>query len=113
LSAFLYILHCADASYYVGVTRTSLERRVAEHNSGAFGGYTASRRPVELVYHQEFQSLTDAIAAERQVKGGRREKKKALICGAHHLLPVLASRAARPSVRPSRRAPAVPDRSSG
>jgi putative endonuclease len=42
--------------------------RVAQHNDGTFGGHTATRRPVVLVYHQEFERITDAIAAERQVK---------------------------------------------
>jgi putative endonuclease len=113
MTAVVYILLCADGSYYVGITRAGLERRVAEHNSGAFGGYTASRRPVKLVFHQEFQHLTDAIAAERQIKGWRREKKETLIRGEYASLPDLASRAARPAVRPSRRAPARPERSSG
>jgi hypothetical protein len=39
--AFLYILKCADGSYYVGTARSGLEKRVAEHNAGTFGGYTA------------------------------------------------------------------------
>jgi putative endonuclease len=113
LSVYLYILLCADDSYYVGISRANLERRLAEHNSGSYGGYTASRRPVKLLFHQEFQRLTDAIAAERQVKGWRREKKEALIRGEYALLPILASRAAGTAVRPSRRAPAAPKRSSG
>jgi putative endonuclease len=111
LSASLYILLCADGSYYVGVAHGNLEHRIAEHNDGAYAGYTASRRPVKLTFCQQFQRLTDAIAAERQVKGWRREKKEALIRGELHLLPMLASRAARHAVRPSRRAPV--ERSSG
>jgi len=111
VSTFLYILLCADGSYYVGIARTNLERRIAEHNNGDYAGYTVSRRPVKLVFSQEFQRLADAIVAERQVKGWRREKEEALIRGEHHLLPMLASRAARLAVRPSRRAPA--ERSSG
>jgi len=98
------MLLCADGSYYVGTTRDSLDRRVAEHQSGAFGGYTAPRRPVQLVFSQEFQRITDAIGAERQIKGWRREKKEALIRGEYDLLPILAQRAAKPDVRPSRRA---------
>jgi predicted GIY-YIG superfamily endonuclease len=43
--AFLYVLRCADGSYYVGTSRKDLEVRVAEHNSGMLGGYTARRRP--------------------------------------------------------------------
>ena len=63
--AYLYILRCADGSYYVGTTRKSLEERVGEHNLGILGGYTAPRRPVTLVFAQHFESITDAIAAER------------------------------------------------
>jgi putative endonuclease len=50
--------------------------RVAEHNSGAYGGYTATRRPVELVYSEWFERITDAIAAERQIKGWSRARRK-------------------------------------
>jgi putative endonuclease len=92
LSAYLYILCCADGSYYVGTTRGTLERRVAEHQAGAFDGYTAHRRPVSLVFHQEFQRIENAIAAERQVKGWRREKKEPLIRGEFAALPPLARR---------------------
>jgi putative endonuclease len=66
--AFLYILRCADGSYYVGTTRTSLEMRVAQHNAGSFGGYTLTRRPVTLVYSQWFERITDAIENERKLK---------------------------------------------
>jgi len=111
MGAYLYILRCADDSYYVGSTRDSLESRIAEHDAGTFDGYTALRRPVTLVFHQEFVSIEDAIAAEWQVKGWRREKKEALIRGDFAVLPALSRRAASPSVRPSRRAP--PERSSG
>jgi len=50
--AFLYILRCADGSYYIGITRTTLESRVAQHNAGTFEGYTKSRTPVTLVFSQ-------------------------------------------------------------
>ena len=79
MSAFLYILRCTDSSYYVGTTRNNLETRIAEHQSGTFHGYTARRRPVTLVFQQHFERVEDAVAAERQVKGWRREKKEALI----------------------------------
>ena len=81
MNAYVYILRCADGRYYVGTTRGSLERRVAEHNAGTFGGFTSSRRPVRLVYHQAFEIIVDAIAAERQLKGWSRAKKEALIRG--------------------------------
>jgi putative endonuclease len=90
VSAFVYILRCADGSYYVGSTRDSLEARVAQHNDGTFGGFTARRRPVLLVYHEEFDQITDAIAAERQIKGWSRAKKEALIQGDYVSLHTLA-----------------------
>jgi putative endonuclease len=90
--AWLYILRCADGSYYIGTTRTTLELRLAEHNSGHYGGYTAKRLPVALVYSQWFERITDAIAAERQVKGWSPAKKEALIRGDFEALKVLAKR---------------------
>ena len=63
--AYLYILRCADGSYYVGTTRNGLQERIAQHNTGTYGGYTAKRRSVVLVFSQYFESITDAIAAER------------------------------------------------
>ncbi len=90
MSAFVYVLRCADGSYYVGSTRASLDERVGQHNAGSFGGYTARRRPVTLVFAQEFQRITDAIAAERQLKGWTRAKKEALIRGDYDALSALA-----------------------
>jgi putative endonuclease len=74
-------LRCADGSYYVGTTRKSPEERLGEHNAGLHSGYTATRRPVTLVFIQHFETITDAIAAERQVKGWSRAKKEAVIKG--------------------------------
>ena len=78
---FVYILRCADGSLYCGTTRKSLEARVGEHNAGALAGYTATRRPVELVWHEAFQRAADAVAMERRIKGWSRRKKIALIEG--------------------------------
>ena len=79
MGAFVYILLCADRSYYVGsATGNDLTQRVAQHNSGFFGGYTSTRRPVQLAWSQHFDRITDAIAAERQLKGWSRAKKKHL-----------------------------------
>ena len=74
VGAFVYMLRCADASYYVGVaTGEDLTKRVTEHQIGAYpGSYTYSRRPVELVWSDHFDRITDAIAAERQIKGWSR-----------------------------------------
>ncbi len=88
--AYVYILRCADGAYYVGTTRGSLERRIGEHNEGTYDGWTAKRRPVELVFQQHFLNITDAIAMERQIKGWRRAKKEALIRGKFSSLPGLS-----------------------
>jgi putative endonuclease len=90
MSAFVYILRCADGSYYVGSTRIELETRIGQHNAGHFGGYTATRRPVMLVWSQDFDRITDAIAIERKLKGWSRAKKEALIAGDYALLHELA-----------------------
>jgi putative endonuclease len=90
--AYLYILLCADGSYYTGTARSGLEQRVAQHDAGTYGGYTAKRRPVTLVFSQWFDRITDAIEAERQVKGWSRAKKEALIRGEFERLPDLSKR---------------------
>jgi putative endonuclease len=102
--AWLYILRCADGSYYVGTTRTSLEIRMAQHNDGTFPGYTASRRPVELLFSQWFEQITDAIENERKLKGWSRAKKEALIRGDFATLQLLAK---RKSPHPSKHPPAA------
>jgi putative endonuclease len=94
---WFYILLCADGSYYVGTSRLDdVETRVSQHNLGLFGGYTAMRRPVNLVYSTHFDRITEAIAYERQVKGWSRAKKEALIRGDFDLLPELAKRHSSP-----------------
>ena len=86
MTAFVYILRCRDGKYYVGSTRDSLETRVNEHNAGTYGGFTSTRRPLALVFSQSFDRITDAIAAERQLKGWGRAKKEALMRGDFDLL---------------------------
>ncbi|WP_137046493.1 GIY-YIG nuclease family protein [Pseudolabrys sp. FHR47] len=110
MGAWLYILRCNDGSYYTGTTRADLERRVAEHQSGHFPGYTETRRPVELAYSEYFDQITDAIAAERQIKGGSRVKKEALMSGDFAKLKESARRHRSPSLHGSRRG--APRRSS-
>src|ERR1700676_4287621 len=99
--AWLYILRCSDGSYYVGTTRSSLDIRVAQHNAGTFEGYTASRRPVELIFSQWFDRITDAIENERKLKKWSRAKKEAFVRGDFESLQQLAK---RKSPHPSRRA---------
>ena len=77
---WVYILRCADTSYYTGHT-SNLERRLAEHQRGEIMGYTRRRRPVALAFSQEFAERQGAFEAERQIKGWSRAKKEALIRG--------------------------------
>ena len=90
--AFLYILRCTDGSLYIGITRTTLEIRVAQHNAGTLGGYTATRRPVTLIYSQWFDRITDAIENERKLKKWSRAKKEAFIRGDLAALQQLSAR---------------------
>lgn len=87
--AWMYILECVDGSYYVGSTK-DLKRRVWEHNEGIGAKYTARRLPVELVYTEEFSSITDAYEREKQVQNWGRAKREALIRGDYAALPELA-----------------------
>ena len=85
----MYILQCADDSYYVGST-WNLEKRLWEHNQGLGAKYTASRLPVELVFAQEFDSIAEAYQREKQVQGWSRAKREALIQGDYDALPELS-----------------------
>jgi putative endonuclease len=86
---YAYLLRCADGSYYTGHT-DDLEHRIAQHQTGACGGYTARRRPVELVWSETFPSRDEGLAAERQIKGWSRAKKEALIAGDWERISALA-----------------------
>jgi len=91
------MLHCGDRTFYVGHT-DDLDARLAQHDQGTFGGYTARKLPVQLVWCEEFPTRYEALAAERRVKGWRREKKLALIRGDWNEISRLASQKKR---RPS------------
>ena len=95
--AFVYILRCSDDSYYVGCTG-NLELRMDQHHRGEVPGYTVSRRPLELVWAAESDTIADAYALERRLKGWSRAKKEALINGNVDLLPGLSRRG---GMRPS------------
>ena len=78
---FVYILKCADDSYYTGITN-NLERRFYQHQTGLNTYcYTFKRRPLELVYSTMFYDVLQAISFEKQIKGWTRKKKEALING--------------------------------
>lgn len=80
MSFFAYMLRCADGTYYVGHT-DDLTTRVAQHQSGLIPGYTQERRPVGLVWSEQFPDRDQAFQIERQIKGWSRAKKEALIRG--------------------------------
>ncbi|HCE93583.1 MAG TPA: methylmalonyl Co-A mutase-associated GTPase MeaB [Acidovorax sp.] len=76
---YVYILRCADGSYYVGHT-DDMELRMQQHQNGDVG-YTALRKPIELLWQGEFETREGALAFELQVKGWSRAKKEALMAG--------------------------------
>jgi predicted GIY-YIG superfamily endonuclease len=78
MAFYLYMLRCVDYSYYVGHT-DNLDHRIAQHRAGEIAGYAQNRRPVRLVFIQEFGTREEALTAERQLKGWSRAKKEAPI----------------------------------
>lgn len=76
---FIYILECADGSFYVGSTN-DLDRRIKQHNESKSGAhYTKIRRPVTLKYSESFDTLTNARRREAEIKGWTRSKKVLLV----------------------------------
>ena len=80
MKGYMYILKCADGSYYTGST-TDLERRLEQHKNGEGANFTKKHLPVELVYVEEFPKIEDAFYREKQIQGWSRKKKEALIAG--------------------------------
>lgn len=76
---FVYILECADHTFYTGIT-TNLDRRIEEHNTSKVGAkYTKVRRPVKLIYCQEFNNRSEASIEEARIKKLSRPEKLNLI----------------------------------
>ncbi|HEX8621513.1 MAG TPA: TrmH family RNA methyltransferase [Allosphingosinicella sp.] len=80
MSFWTYILRCSNGVYYTGHT-DDIDRRIAEHQSGAIKGYTYDKRPVELMWAEEFPTRAEALEAELRIKSWSRAKKGALIAG--------------------------------
>ncbi len=97
MAFWVYMLRCADGKYYTGHT-DDLDRRIAEHQAGAFTGFTSRRTPVQLVWSENFQTRIEALEAERRIKPWSRNKKEALIAGDWAALKYWAK---APSARPS------------
>ncbi len=79
----LYILKCADGTFYTGIT-TDIDRRLSEHNGQSPKGakYTAARRPVELVYQDSFSTRSQALKEEIRIKKLTRTEKEEMILAA-------------------------------
>ena len=91
--ASVYILLCADGSYYTGLTREDVSTRLNQHEQGIDpNAYTYTRRPVKLIWNTRFDRIDEAIATERRIKGWSRVKKEAMMRGDFDLLPALAAR---------------------
>lgn len=87
---YVYMVQCSDGKIYTGLTN-NLERRIKEHNCGLNGNaFTASRRPVKLIFHQEFIKFEQAEYFEKKIKKWSRAKKVAMANGEWDLLPLLA-----------------------
>jgi len=75
---YMYILLCADSTFYVGSTRNLLSR-LDQHKTGLGSKYTSRRLPVRLVYFEQYDSVSEAWGRERRIHGWTRSKKKRLI----------------------------------
>lgn len=75
---YVYLLRCSDSTLYCGWT-TDLKKRIAAHNAGSGAKYTRSRRPVELVYYEEYEDRRGALSREWHVKRMSREEKLRMI----------------------------------
>jgi putative endonuclease len=76
----VYIVRCADGSLYAGYAMDP-DSRLLVHNAGRGARYTAGRRPVTLVHSEAFETKSEALKREREIKRLRRAKKEALIAG--------------------------------
>lgn len=81
---YFYMLRCSDNSLYSGITN-NIERRVKEHNSNTkkSAKYTRAKKPVQLVYQEQFKTIQEAMSRERQVKKWPKIKKENLLLSAN------------------------------
>ena len=91
--AWVYILECEGGFLYVGSTQ-NLDERTAQHDTTRVG-YTSRRKPLRLLWAEEFETIADAWIIERQLHGWSRAKKMALVEGRSDALPALAARRTR------------------
>ncbi|MEE6210752.1 GIY-YIG nuclease family protein [Salarchaeum sp. III] len=75
---YVYVLECADGTYYTGYT-TDVERRVAEHDAGDGAKYTRGRTPVTLQHVEEHDTKSAAMSREHEIKQLSRRQKERLV----------------------------------
>ncbi|ALM56027.1 MULTISPECIES: GIY-YIG nuclease family protein [Staphylococcus] len=75
---YIYIVKCKDGSLYTGYAK-DIEKRVEKHNKGQGAKYTKIRRPVELVYQEMFDTKSEALKREYEIKTYSRQQKLVLI----------------------------------
>ncbi|MDP3976221.1 MAG: GIY-YIG nuclease family protein [bacterium] len=79
---YTYLARCSDGSLYTGYC-VNLSAREAKHNAGEAARYTRQRRPVKILYFEEFETRTEAMRRERQIKGWNKNKKESLVQYGH------------------------------
>ena len=77
---YTYLVRCADGTFYCGWTN-DLDRRMQAHNEGRGAKYTRSRRPVKLIYWEEFSTREEAMRREAAIKKLSRKEKETLVSG--------------------------------
>ena len=80
MKGYMYILECADGSFYTGST-IDLDKRILEHQDGKGANHTKKRLPIKVVYVEEYLSIASAFEREKQIQGWSRAKKEVLING--------------------------------
>lgn len=82
---YTYIIKCSDGTFYTGWT-TNVERRLNAHNAGKGAKYTKTRRPVKLIYLEEFPTKEEAMSREYAIKQLTRIQKEKLLDSSLNLL---------------------------
>ena len=82
---YTYIVKCADSTLYTGWTN-DLDKRIKAHNSGKGAKYTKTRRPVKLVYYEEYETKNEAMSREYAIKQLSRKEKEALIVSSDNIV---------------------------
>jgi putative endonuclease len=87
---YIYILRCSDGLTYTGFTN-NISRRLDEHQRGLNKDcFTYKRRPIELIFQQEFNDVNQAIYFEKKIKNWSGKKKIALANGEYDMLQILS-----------------------